>query len=425
MEMNKAHWSSDDNRFSMTMELTKVDKENRLVSGWASLDNPDLQGDVVLAEASQRAFEKFRGNIREMHKNEAVGRMVAFKPETYYDKATGQTYRGIYVTAYVSKGAPNTWEKVIDGTLSAFSIKGPIHESEMDFSKSDRPLRIVKDYDLEELSLVDSGGNQYANVISITKDINGKTEVTGMVAETDFENIFWCDKDRVAKISSADEESCYAGHKMTRAGWTEKDGRGDLEKIQSVLENYLSKGKPEQEVPAQDEGGVEVADTENTVEPGSPVPAVVPADEQGKSEAEVVAAVEAADVSEVEVEKAADVSEVDADTDLEKSLSDLESKINEGVEQNASAIEELIKSIDDKFTAQSEASEKRFAELAAKQADLSKSLENVVEGLEKMVKSVSGLEGETALKKSGDLGGLQEEGTLEKSGSGVWSGTFL
>lgn len=420
MEMNKAQWTSDDNSFSMSMELTKVDKENRLVSGWASLDNPDLQGDVVLAEASQRAFEKFRGNIREMHKNEAVGRMVAFKPDNYFDPETGQMFKGIYVTAYVSKGAPNTWEKVLDGTLSAFSIKGPIRESEMDFSKSDRPLRIVKDYDLEELSLVDSGGNQLANVVSITKDVNGNVEVTGMVAETDFENIFWCDKDRVAKISSEDSETCHEGHNMVRAGWTEKDDRKDIEKIQSVLENYLSKGKPEQEVPATDEGGVEVADTKNTVEPGSPVPAEVPADEQGKPETEVAAAVDEVEA----VEKAADVSEVDADTDLEKSLSDLEAKINDGVEKNAAEIENLLKSIDEKFSAQGEAFEKKFGELAERQADLSKSLESVVEGLEKMVKSVSGLEGETALKKSGDLGGLQEEGTLEK-GSGVWSGAFL
>lgn len=421
MEIKKANWTSDDNSFSMSMELTKVDKENRLVSGWASLDNPDLQGDVVLAEASQRAFEKFRGNIREMHKNEAVGRMVAYKPDNYFDPETGQMYKGIYVTAYVSKGAPNTWEKVLDGTLSAFSIKGPIRESEMDFSKSDRPLRIVKDYDLEELSLVDSGGNQLANVVSITKTVDGKVEVSGMMAETDFENIFWCDKDRVAKISSEDTETCYEGHKMVRAGWTEMDSRSDLEKIQSVLKDYLEKGKPE-----SNEGGVDVAENTNTVSPGSPVPDEVPADEQGKPETEVQASVEsAADVEEVAaVEKAADVSEVDADGDLEKSLKDLEAKINDGVENNAAAIEELLKSIDDKFTAQGDAFEKKFGELAERQADLSKSLESVVEGLEKMVKSVGSLESETALKKSGDLGGLQEEGTLEKS-SGVWSGAFL
>lgn len=427
MEMKKATWTTDDNSFSMSMELTKVDKENRLVSGWASLDNLDLQGDIVLAEASERAFKRFRGNIREMHKNEAVGRMVAFKPDTYFDKDTGEMYKGIYVTAYVSKGAPLTWEKVLDGTLSAFSIKGPIRESEMDFSKGDRPARIVKDYDLEELSLVDSGGNQHANVVSITK-VNGEVEVTGMVAETDFENIFWCDKDRVAKISSEDEEKCFNGHNMSRAGWTEKDGRSDLEKIQSVLGDYLQKGNSEQETPANDEGGVGVANkNDETVEPGSTAPAEVDAVEQGKPENEANAEVEsAAEVEEVEVaEKAADVPEVEAEADLEKALGDLETKISEGVESNAAAIADLMKSIEERFAERDSTIEKKLGELAEKQDGLSKSLESLAEGLEKMTKSVGSLERETALKKSGDLGGLQEEGTLEKSGSGVWSGAFL
>jgi hypothetical protein len=206
---------------------------------------------------------------------------------------------------------------------------------------------------------------------------------------------------------------------MVRAGWTERDGRSDVEKMNSVLTNYLQKGKSEQESPAENEGGVEVANTEEEkVTPGSPVADEVPADEQGKPEPEVAAEVD--EVEGPEVEKAADVSEVDADADLEKSLSDLEAKIKDGAEKNESAITELMKSIDEKFTAQGETFEKKFAELAERQADLSKSLESVVENVEKMVKSVSGLENETALKKSGDLGGLQESETLEKR-SGVWS----
>lgn len=431
MEIKKAHWTTDGDNFRMDMALTKVDKENRLVSGWASLDNPDLQGDVVLASASEKAFSKFRGNIREMHKNEAVGRMVSYKPETYYDPNTKQFYNGIYVTAYVSKGAPNTWEKVLDGTLSAFSIKGPIRQSDMEFSKdAGRPLRIVKDYDLDELSLVDSGGNQLANVVSITKSVDGKIEVTGMVAETRIENVFWCDKDKIAKTSTDDEESCPEGHRMTNIGWFEYDGSSDLEKMQSVIKNYLEKGKPAQETPANNEGGVDVADTnEEKVEAGSVVEEVVPADEQGKAKPEADASVEsAADVEEVAAEvkkdEAADVSEVDADSDLEKSLNDLEAKIKDGATKNESAIADLMKSIDEKFTAQGEEFKNKFSELAEKQNELSKSLETVVEGLEKMVKSVGSLESETALKKSGDLGGSQEEGTLEK-GSGVWAGTFL
>ena len=168
------HWSTDGDNYRMDMTITKIDKERRLVSGWASLDNPDLQGDIVLAIASEGAFSRFRGNIREMHQPIAAGRLVSYTPDTFFDKNTQKFYNGIFVTAYVSKGAQSTWEKVLDGTLSAFSIKGPIRDFEMQFSKdAGRQLRVIKEYDLEELSLVDSGGNQLANVVSFQKSVDG------------------------------------------------------------------------------------------------------------------------------------------------------------------------------------------------------------------------------------------------------------
>ena len=79
MHLQKSQWSGEDSRFIISMPLSKINVEQRLVSGWASLDNPDLQGDIVLAEASAGAFKRFRGNIREMHSNIAVGRLVDFR----------------------------------------------------------------------------------------------------------------------------------------------------------------------------------------------------------------------------------------------------------------------------------------------------------------------------------------------------------
>jgi hypothetical protein len=420
MKMQKATWTTDGDNFSMSMGLTKVDSERRLVHGWASLDNVDLQGDLVTAEASMKAFQKFRGNIREMHKNEAVGRMVAFKPDTYYDNE-GNMYKGIYVTAYVSRGAPNTWEKVLDGTLSAFSIKGPIKSSHMDFSKADTPVRVVDDYELEELSLVDSGGNQHANLVSVEK-VNGSIEVTGLVADTEIQNVFWCETDKVAKISSEDAEKCFEGHDMVVAGWTEKDSRGDVEKINSVMNDFLHKG-----VAAHDEGGVEVTKKDETVSAGETVPAEVDAAEQGKPETEVAASVDEVDESVekadgVEPEAEEDTSD-EANADIEKALGELEALISKGAEDNATALAELMKSIDAKFEAHSAEIETKVSELSERQNDLTKNLEGLAASLEKMVKSVNSLEGETALKKSGDLGGLQEP--REDKRAGIWDGAFL
>ena len=107
MEMTKAHVTTDGIDLRVTMPLTKIDKENRIVSGYASLDNPDTQGDVITSAANRSAFSRFRGNIREMHQKVAVGRMVSFKEDTYFDK-NGKQYNGVWVDVYVSKGAQDT-----------------------------------------------------------------------------------------------------------------------------------------------------------------------------------------------------------------------------------------------------------------------------------------------------------------------------
>ena len=170
MNIEKGHWSSNGDNLHLSIPFTKVNRENRTVSGFATLDNVDQTGDVVTAEASVKAFENFRGNLREMHQSIAVGKVVSFKPETYYDQKSQTFYNGVYVTSYISKGAQDTWEKVLDGTLSGFSIGGKIKESDNEVNKATgEAVRFIKDYDLVELSIVDSPANELCNILSIEK----------------------------------------------------------------------------------------------------------------------------------------------------------------------------------------------------------------------------------------------------------------
>ena len=126
----KVAFESDNIRLSMP--LMKVDKERRLVHGFATLDNLDKQADIVTKAASVGAFTRFRGNIREQHDpHKAVGRIINFKEDSLHDPDTGKTYSGVFVSAYVSKGAEDTWQKVLDGTLTGFSIGGRITDQKM------------------------------------------------------------------------------------------------------------------------------------------------------------------------------------------------------------------------------------------------------------------------------------------------------
>lgn len=232
MELNKAHWSTKDDSIRLSMPINKVDKERRIVSGFATLDNLDKQGDVVPAEASVRAFETFRGNIREMHQPKAVGKIVSFKEDKYFDPQSKKFYNGIYVSAYVSKGAQDTWEKVLDGTLTGFSIGGVIKDTEDVYDEGmDKAYQVIKEYELSELSLVDNPANQFANVISIEKG-----EMTGFLAKAQTENVFWCRTDDIVRMSEDSATNCPQCDKsMNNIGFVESNDTDKASMVKGIL----------------------------------------------------------------------------------------------------------------------------------------------------------------------------------------------
>ena len=204
--LHKAFWHSEDNSIKLSMPIAKVDKEKRMVSGFATLDNIDKQSDIVPTDVSIKAFERFRGNLREMHMPIAVGRVMSFKADKFYNKEEDKFYNGVYVDAYISKGAQDTWEKVLDGTLSGFSIGGSIKDSEDQFNpEMDKTVRVIKDYDLSELSLVDNPANQFANILSIQKKEDGTKVVDGFLSKMTVENVYWSKESGLVRLSKEDD----------------------------------------------------------------------------------------------------------------------------------------------------------------------------------------------------------------------------
>jgi len=107
--LSKAFWHSEENSIKLSMQIAKIDKEKRTVSGFATLDNIDKQSDIVPTDVSVKAFERFRGNLREMHMPIAVGRVMSFKSDKFYNQEEDKFYNGVFVNAYISKGAQDTW----------------------------------------------------------------------------------------------------------------------------------------------------------------------------------------------------------------------------------------------------------------------------------------------------------------------------
>ena len=404
MSIQKAHFDIDGNNVRISMPLTKVDTERRIVSGFATLDNLDRQNDIVTPEASLKAFSKFRGNIREMHQPKAVGKMVAFKEDKYFDPEEKKFYSGIYVSAYVSKGAQDAWEKVLDGTYTGFSIGGKMNKWDDGYDeKSDSSIRIIKDYTLVELSLVDSPANQFANILSVEK-VNGVDTITGEGTEAVLENVFWDKESGLVTIS--EEESAVSpvtGANMQNIGFVEKSDADKLDMIKFLVDsakgiNTSKTIKKENDNMTENENveSVDVAPEAEVVD--------APATEEVVEEAAPVA--EPAHVEEV-VEEVPGSEEV-----IAKAVAELGSTVTAAF----SDIAAIVKSLAD-----------ANASLANDVAELKKSLGHVTEVVTEtetnLGKRIDAVEADTAFRKSGDLGEvIQEPVLVEKS---VWGGSFL
>jgi hypothetical protein len=442
MNIEKGHWSSNGENLHLSIPFTKVNRENRTVSGFATLDNVDQTGDVVTAEASVKAFENFRGNLREMHQSNAVGKVVSFKPETYYDQKSQTFYNGVYVTSYISKGAQDTWEKVLDGTLSGFSIGGKIKESDNEVNKATgEAVRFIKDYDLVELSIVDSPANELCNILSIEK-VNGQMIYKGLAANVVTENIFYCeDSDSVFMSTEKTFDSPISGKPAALIGWVESSDINKSKEIDKILASFKKSRLPLPETQlakqANVEGGNKMSDTnidnvekaltaEATIESTEAVAVEAPAADEANvdlfDKSSEVAEVATEEASADNVEKAADTVEVMVDEpDFAKMLGDLKGffaeTLTKATEANAAQVTEIKTSVE----AFSKSVDDRISELAEKHSALSAAVTEIKGTIDGVQKQVDAVEGDTAIKKSSDLGG-SEVFTKSKS---KWSGAFL
>ena len=128
------------------------------------------------------------------------------------------------------------------------------------------------------------------------------------------------------------------------------------------------------------------------------------------------------DTSADNVEKAADTVEVMVDEpDFAKMLGDLKGffaeTLTKATEANAAQVTEIKTSVE----AFSKSVDDRISELAEKHSALSAAVTEIKGTIDSVQKQVDAVEGETAIKKSSDLGG-SEGFTKSKS---KWSGAFL
>ncbi len=429
MKINKASWITEGDNVRLSMPFGKVDQERRIVSGFASLDNLDKQYDIVTTEASMSAFAKFRGNIREMHQPSAVGKMISFKEEKYFDPESKKFYKGVYVSTYISKGAQDAWEKVLDGTYTGFSIGGRMNKWDDAYDeKMDKQIRIIKDYDLIELSLVDSPANQFASIMSVEK-VDGVDVIKA--DNTVLENVFY-DKDSGLVVTSEEETqiSPVSGEEMKNIGFVEKNDKEKANMIKFLVDSAkgISTIKITKEVNPMSETTEAAVDA--VVESAEVAPEAQPVEvEKTDAVAEEVAVVEETEVAK-SVDGSADsaVAEVAVEEETNKEAADTVNEVSVALnEEVAKAVSEIKESLTNAFgdlAATIKSLNEQIAVVTKSVDSVTSEVNNIKGNFNEFGKRVDAVVADTAFRKSGDLGEIvQFEPTkVQKS---LWGGRFL
>lgn len=452
-DFTKAYWATDGDSISVCMPISKVDAERRIVSGWATTDILDKQGDIVSAEASSRAFENFMGNVREQHTPLAVGKVVSFKQDKLYNKQENKFYNGMYVDVYVSKGAEDTWHKINEGILTGFSIGGSIKESEKVYNKSmDKEIRVIKDYDLFELSLVDNPANPASTIVSVQKF---NSSIEHEIEKNYLENVYWCGESDIVILSDSATHFCPDCAKgMTNIGFVESNDVNKADLVRNLIDIFSKSSDNNSETMAIDEQAKSIA--ESIEKEGNNVgilnkkakaEEVIKSDDVATEEivdaVETIEEIEKSDQAEAEevVESADETVEDDASNEEEEAVEKAETteavaETEEVVEKSTTPAED---STDDLAKAVSEIKDSvadAIADLAAvvkgiadQVAEVKKSLDNVTEevtvvkgNVSEFEQRIDEVEADTAVRKSGDLGGIVQENKIKKS---MWGGRFL
>jgi hypothetical protein len=377
-----------------------------------------------------------------MHQPSAVGKIVSFKEDKYFDPSDKKFYSGVYVSAYVSKGAQDAWEKVLDGTYTGFSIGGNIKTWDDAYDeKIDKTIRVIKTYELHELSLVDNPANQFANILSIEK-VNGQNVVEGYLSKTEIENVFWDSENGIVMVSDSDSvTSPVTGNKMQNIGFIEKNDKDNAEMIKFLVDSAkgINTIKITKEVNPMTESTEAVVETvvENAEVAPEAQPAEVNAEAAVVAEAEKVVAEatetpavaeEAPAVEELAVAKSDDAS---ADSSVAKAAVEVENAVEKSI---ADVKEEVAKAVSEINTSLTNA----FGDLAATIKSLNEKVTAVTKSLDAVTSDVNGIksnfnefgkrvdlvEQDTAFRKSGDLGEIVQESpqVIHKS---LWGGRFL
>lgn len=147
--------------FECSLDVHKAyeDDGNWIVEGLAATSDFDLQEDIITQQAIENSARDLIENSTVLHNhnpNEAIGKVERSEARD----------GGLWLKILVSKTVPDTWQKIKEGVLNKFSIRGKILEAKKQWvPKLKKYARLIFKMHLLEVSLVAVPANPKARAV--------------------------------------------------------------------------------------------------------------------------------------------------------------------------------------------------------------------------------------------------------------------
>jgi HK97 family phage prohead protease len=165
--------------FFISGQVKSVDEEARTISGWVSTNDIDRGGDQVLPSAFESSFRRDPSPILLYNHDlkQPIGRVIDYKIDPY---------KGLWISARISKTTKDVWEMIKEKIIAAFSFGYRVLKS---YQRSDG-VRVISDLELFEVSAVSLPRNAAAVITNVSgkfataRDFQAKFNELSLLAKT-------------------------------------------------------------------------------------------------------------------------------------------------------------------------------------------------------------------------------------------------
>jgi HK97 family phage prohead protease len=142
------------------LEKHTPSKADWIVEGYAATSDLDSQNHIINQDAINMGAESLKKYETVLFNHDSDRPIGVIK---YVEPQSGK----LFVKVKISKSEPKIWQQVQDGTLSKFSIRGRITDSEVKRDEfNDKSILVIKGMELHEISLVSVPANVNAKSLS-------------------------------------------------------------------------------------------------------------------------------------------------------------------------------------------------------------------------------------------------------------------